>query len=258
MRSLARKSGGHELVKGSLHDGVTLPRATFDEVGAVRTDLCDATDAAVCRMYQSGCEVWRRPGGRTPAKVYGRPQRPDRADHTDTAVGSSCAAGDVSDFPVAICSSCYFPRQRFLLDDHGLSAIGSGTRPGSVVVSRSGHVLPAAFEAAYRFRQPIESAMMHPFGIIVLLAIQWYALAICRSWDVLTSGRDENTLQKSEKFRPFRKQFGIAIVISLDPTHNSDSSRSRKIAKLGHLDALNINRAGQDERAQIFRSDVVF
>ena len=32
------------------------------------------------------------------------------------------------------------------------------------------------FDAAFRFRQPAESAMMHPFGIIVLLAIQWYAL----------------------------------------------------------------------------------
>src|SRR5262249_58521809 len=48
--------GGHAAVRASLHDGITLPRA-FRRAGR-RTDLCDATDLAVCRMYRSGRELW--------------------------------------------------------------------------------------------------------------------------------------------------------------------------------------------------------
>src|SRR5262249_60422560 len=48
--------GGHAAVRDSLHDGITLPRA-FRRAGR-RTDLCDATDLAVCRMYRNGRELW--------------------------------------------------------------------------------------------------------------------------------------------------------------------------------------------------------
>jgi hypothetical protein len=33
------------------------------------------------------------------------------------------------------------------------------------------------FIAARRFRQDWRSAVLHPFGILLLLAVQWYALA---------------------------------------------------------------------------------
>jgi len=36
--------------------------------------------------------------------------------------------------------------------------------------------LPRLF-AAVRFKQPLKSAVLHPLGILALLALQWYALA---------------------------------------------------------------------------------
>ena len=43
-------------MRSSLHDGVTLPRA-YRRAGFM-TDVCDATDLAVCRMYRSAGAVW--------------------------------------------------------------------------------------------------------------------------------------------------------------------------------------------------------
>ncbi len=51
------RAGGHEAIKTSLHDGVTLPRA-FRRAG-LRTDLFDASDIAYCRMYRGAAETWR-------------------------------------------------------------------------------------------------------------------------------------------------------------------------------------------------------
>src|SRR3982750_998794 len=44
--------GGHAAIRESRHDGISLPRA-FRRAG-FRTDLCDATSAAECRMYSNG------------------------------------------------------------------------------------------------------------------------------------------------------------------------------------------------------------
>jgi len=48
---------GHEAIWATLHDGVKLPRV-FREAG-FKTDVFDATDVAVCRMYRNAGEVWR-------------------------------------------------------------------------------------------------------------------------------------------------------------------------------------------------------
>lgn len=50
------KVGGHSVIKHSLHDGVTLPRA-YRSAGCT-TNLFDASDIAVCRMYQNFNETW--------------------------------------------------------------------------------------------------------------------------------------------------------------------------------------------------------
>ncbi len=55
-RSAYEAAGGHTAIQGSLHDGITLPRA-FRAAG-FRTDLCDMTEIATCRMYQSARDVW--------------------------------------------------------------------------------------------------------------------------------------------------------------------------------------------------------
>jgi len=50
------RSGGHRSIKQSLHDGIMLPRA-YRKSG-LKTDLCDASDLATCRMYTSFEETW--------------------------------------------------------------------------------------------------------------------------------------------------------------------------------------------------------
>ena len=46
----------HTAIRSSLHDGITLPRA-FRAAG-FRTDLCDLTKIATCRMYRPLGDVW--------------------------------------------------------------------------------------------------------------------------------------------------------------------------------------------------------
>ena len=56
-RSAYDAAGGHAAIRASLHDGITLPRA-FRAAG-FRTDLCDMTEIATCRMYRTAGDVWR-------------------------------------------------------------------------------------------------------------------------------------------------------------------------------------------------------
>jgi glycosyltransferase involved in cell wall biosynthesis len=48
-------TGGHASIRGSLHDGIMLPRS-YRRAG-FQTDLFDASDIATCRMYESLREV---------------------------------------------------------------------------------------------------------------------------------------------------------------------------------------------------------
>ena len=54
-RSAYEAAGGHSAIQASLHDGITLPRG-FRAAG-FRTDLCDMTEIATCRMYQTAGDV---------------------------------------------------------------------------------------------------------------------------------------------------------------------------------------------------------
>ena len=56
-RDAYEATGGHAMIRNTLHDGVKLPRL-FRRVG-FRTDLFDATDIASCRMYHTNGETWR-------------------------------------------------------------------------------------------------------------------------------------------------------------------------------------------------------
>lgn len=46
-----QRSGGHNSIRQSLHDGIMLPRAY--RIAGLKTDLFDASDIASCRMYTS-------------------------------------------------------------------------------------------------------------------------------------------------------------------------------------------------------------
>ncbi|SMH32113.1 glycosyltransferase [Azospirillum agricola] len=153
-REAYRQAGGHAAIAASLHDGVTLPRA-FRRAG-LGTDLFDATGLARCRMYRGWREVWS---------------------------GFSKNATEGMATPAAL------PVWTLLLfGGHVLPwlLLGWATLvplPGVAVVLAA----PAAAAGllfrlllAIRFRQSLLGALLHPAGILILLAIQWAALLRAR------------------------------------------------------------------------------
>jgi glycosyltransferase involved in cell wall biosynthesis len=116
------RAGGHESIKGSMHDGITLPRA-YRRAG-IDTDLCDATDLATCRMYRSSVAVWN-----------------GLAKNAHEGMGSVASI---------------VPWTFLLLS-------------GSLAI-------PSRWHAAWRFGDSRLGAVMHPLGVLLLIAIQWYAL----------------------------------------------------------------------------------
>ncbi len=135
--------GGHAAVKGSLHDGLTLPRA-YRRAG-FRTDVCDATSLAVCRMYRSAAGVWLG---------LAKNAREGMATAVQLPVWTFLLlAGHVLPWP--------------------LLAVGGDAVPvaGAAVALSIGLRLATAIW----FRASLVGALLHPVGILVLLAIQWFA-----------------------------------------------------------------------------------
>lgn len=150
---LARKSsyeqaGGHATIRGTLHDGIHLPRA-FRAAGQV-TDLCDATDIARCRMYRSGSEVWQGLA-KNAGEGLGAPS---------LIVPSSCLLllGQVLPFPLLLLSLWMAP---------------AAIVPAAAATACAYYPRLAG---ARRFAQPLLGALLHPVGVSVLLAVQWLAL----------------------------------------------------------------------------------
>jgi hypothetical protein len=138
------RSGGHREIRASLHDGVKLPR-TFRRAGFF-TDLFDATEIATCRMYKGSAEVWQ---GFTKNATEGM------ATPVGLPVWTALLAGGhvlpwlllVLGPPEALFPACV-----------GI-AVSLGTR----------------IALAFRFGQNISNALLHPIGVLVMLAIQWSA-----------------------------------------------------------------------------------
>jgi glycosyltransferase involved in cell wall biosynthesis len=163
-------SGGHAAIRDSMHDGLLLPRA-FRRAGH-HTDIADITRLAHIRMYDTPRKVWlglaknATEGIATPAKIV--------------PLSLILLLGQVGPlYPLCVAL--------LLLAYERFSGVGVATATGYVSSSRdlllcvAGVVAIALWLprllAARRFRQPLDSALLHPLGILVLLAIQWYALA---------------------------------------------------------------------------------
>ncbi len=164
-------SGGHDAIRETMHDGLLLPRV-FRRAGH-KTDIADITDLASVRMYDSAAKVWlglaknATEGIATPGKIV--------------PLSLLLLAGQV--MPALLAASLVLssllvwllggalgldvhmtePRTAALLFAVGLTALVASYLP--------------RFLAAMRFNQPISSALLHPLGILLLLCVQWYALA---------------------------------------------------------------------------------
>jgi Glycosyl transferase family 2 len=146
-RSSYEAMGGHAAIRASLHDGITLPRA-FRAAG-FRTDLCDATEVASCRMYRSPRDLWN-----------GLAKNAGEALAAPALIGPATLlliGGQV--LPVALLGLApWLPRPAVAL-----------TIPAAIAA-----YLPRLI-AVGRFRQSLAGAVLHPLGVLVLVAIQWYA-----------------------------------------------------------------------------------
>lgn len=146
------RAGGHAAIRGTLHDGLKLPRA-YRRAG-LRTDVCDATELAVCRMYRSAGAVW---GGL--AKNAGEGLAAPRLIVPMSAV---LVAGQVLPAVLVLMAMARFPASW----EPGAFACAVGA------LAASGY---ARWAPAIRFRQSGLGATLHPLGVLVFVAIQWYA-----------------------------------------------------------------------------------
>lgn len=149
-RDAYRLAGGHAALPASLHDGVKLPRA-FRAAG-IRTDLFDATDLAVCRMYRDARGVWQ--------------------GLAKNATEGLAAPGAIVPATLLLGAGQALPPLLLAAAAAGLLAPGALT-PAALATAAA--YLPRLVAAA-RFRQSPAGALLHPLGVLLLLAIQWHAL----------------------------------------------------------------------------------
>jgi hypothetical protein len=143
--------GGHAEIKATMHDGLLLPKL-FRQCG-FKTDLADITSLASCRMYRDARQVW-----------FGLAKN-----------ATEGIAAPVRILPISV----------LLLMGQVLPFVFAAwfaVRGGASVavwvyllVGMAGAWLPRVM-GAVRFRQSWRGAVLHPLGIVVLLAVQWYAL----------------------------------------------------------------------------------
>jgi hypothetical protein len=176
-RNAYEAAGGHTAIGSSLHDGITLPRAF--RVAGFRTDLCDLTEIATCRMYRTAGDVWvglaknATEGLASPSMIL--------------AATALLMGGQVLPFALLAAWAWLPPPVAFL-----------------AVIAVAASYFPR-FAAASRFRQSWLGACLHPAGILILLAIQWHALiSAARHRPARWKGREYQT-------RPGYPYFGTQI-----------------------------------------------
>ena len=148
-REAYSRAGGHRAIRNSRHDGITLPRA-FRRAG-FKTDLCDATAAARCRMYRNAREVF-----------WGLLKNAAEAMAAPPLIvpwSLLLFLGQVLPFLVFAYACTYAQSQTLAL--LSLAALLFSLLPRLVAV--------------FRFKQPLFAALLHPLAILVFLAIQWLA-----------------------------------------------------------------------------------
>jgi hypothetical protein len=149
-REAYRRAGGHAAIRASRHDGLTLPRAL--RRAGFKTDLCDATRIASCRMYQSAREVL--------------------SGLLKNATEGLGAPKNIVPFSVVLALGQIAPVILLLyIWNHRPSAALLIT----VLVGTAASYVPRLI-AAFRFRQPLVPTLLHPLSLLILLCIQWVAM----------------------------------------------------------------------------------
>jgi hypothetical protein len=146
------RCGGHAAVRDTLHDGLKLPRAF--RADGWKTDLFDATDLASCRMYHGACETW-----------FGLAKNASEALASPgliLPVTMLLLVGQVLPGLLLLMGLCSWPRL-WPLWQLWLAAAATTA------------AFAPRLAAVGRFRQSSLGALLHPVGILLLVAIQWFA-----------------------------------------------------------------------------------
>ena len=130
---------------------MTLPRA-YRKAG-FRTDLCDATHLATCRMYRSARAVW-----------FGLAKN---------AREGMAATGQILFWTVVLLVGQVLPYALpvFVLVNGEPTAHLLWPALGAFALA-----LGPRHAAHGRFRTPAVGAVLHPVAMVLLLAVQWYAV----------------------------------------------------------------------------------
>jgi hypothetical protein len=150
-RSSYMEVGGHSRATRSFHEGLALARV-FRREGRV-TDLFDATDVAVCRMYSGFGEVWR--------------------GFAKNAHEGLASPGSVLPFSLLLFFGQVFPL--LVLFGGNLSRAGAGW----AFLALLGAWFSRAM-LAVRFSHPLSGVLLQPLAVAFLLLNQWYGAA--RFW----------------------------------------------------------------------------
>ncbi len=145
-------AGGHEAIRSSRHDGITLPRAFRRQ--NVWTDLFDGTGLACCRMYASTRQLVR--------------------GLAKNATEGLAAPGLIIPASVMLLGGQVLPVVIWLWAV-GTAHAGASIWAGIAVIMTIG----VRLIAAAKFDQSIPGALLNPIGVSILVAIQWYAV-VCR------------------------------------------------------------------------------
>ena len=136
------RAGGHAAIRASLHDGLTLPRA-FRRAGLM-TGLFDASHFATCRMYADAAGVWE--------------------GLTKNATEGMAKPAALPAWTLILGGGAVLPVLLVLVHPTMLAWLACAC------------FLATRMLLAWRFRQSVASAVLHPLGIAALLGLQWAAL----------------------------------------------------------------------------------
>jgi hypothetical protein len=165
-------AGSHAEIRATMHDGLLLPRLL--RAAGYGTDLADLTNLATCRMYTNARQVWfglaknATEGIAAPARIV--------------PVSLILLLGQVVPFAYVVgVVGMLAIDARFILFAiwhhmfiFGIDSTGFVILP-TLTLGLAAAWLPRVL-AVRRFRQDWRSALLHPVGILFLLAIQWYSL----------------------------------------------------------------------------------
>ncbi len=139
--------GGHGAIRETMHDGLLLPRLLRGH--GFRTALCDLTGLARCRMYRSAGQVWR-------------------------GLGKNATEGMAAPARIVQFSALLFFGQVLPVLWLCFAWLGQAPLLWPALAATSGYAVRLV--AAWRFRQSVAGALLHPVGVAILLLHQWWSL----------------------------------------------------------------------------------